>query len=113
MSEHDFDQTFDYVIVGAGSAGCVLANRLSADGANQVLVLEFGGKDNSIYIQMPTAFSIPLNKPRFDWEMHTEVEPGLNNRSIHQARGKVIGGDRKSTRLNSSHTATSRMPSSA
>jgi choline dehydrogenase len=92
MSEHDFDQTFDYVIVGAGSAGCVLANRLSADGANQVLVLEFGGKDNSIYIQMPTAFSIPLNKPRFDWEMHTEVEPGLNNRSIHQARGKVIGG---------------------
>ncbi|WP_070988535.1 choline dehydrogenase [Halofilum ochraceum] len=92
MSEYDFDQSFDYVIVGAGSAGCVLADRLSADGENQVLVLEFGGKDNSIYIQMPTAFSIPLNKPRFDWEMHTEVEPGLNNRSIHQARGKVIGG---------------------
>ena len=92
MSEYDFDQSFDYVIVGAGSAGCVLADRLSADCGNQVLVLEFGGKDNSIHIQMPTAFSIPLNKPRFDWEMHTEVEPGLNNRSIHQARGKVIGG---------------------
>jgi len=92
MTEYDFDQSFDYVIVGSGSAGSVLADRLSADGQHQVLVLEFGGKDNSIFIQMPTALSIPLNKPRFDWEMHTEVEPGLDNRTIHQARGKVIGG---------------------
>ncbi|WP_295718855.1 choline dehydrogenase [uncultured Halovibrio sp.] len=92
MSEQYFDQEFDYVIVGAGSAGSVLADRLSANGAHQVLVLEFGGKDNSIFIQMPTAFSIPLNKPRFDWGLHTEPEPGLHDRSLHQARGKVIGG---------------------
>ncbi|WP_079200984.1 choline dehydrogenase [Pseudomonas sp. CC6-YY-74] len=92
MSEQAFDQVFDYVIVGSGSAGSVLADRLSADGTHQVLVLEFGGKDNSIFIQMPTAFSIPLNKPRFDWELYTEAEPGLKGRKIHQARGKVIGG---------------------
>jgi choline dehydrogenase len=92
MNEQVFDQVFDYVIVGSGSAGSVLADRLSADGTHQVLVLEFGGKDNSIFIQMPTAFSIPLNKPRFDWELYTEAEPGLKGRKIHQARGKVIGG---------------------
>ena len=83
---------FDYVIVGAGSAGCVLADRLSADGKNTVLVLEFGGKDNSIFIQMPTALSIPMNSPKYDWGFHTEPEPGLNGRTIHQARGKVLGG---------------------
>jgi choline dehydrogenase len=92
MTAQHFDQNFDYIIVGSGSAGSVLANRLSADGAHQVLVLEFGGKDNSIFIQMPTAFSIPLNKARFDWQLHTESEPGLKGRTLHQARGKVIGG---------------------
>ncbi|WP_026988788.1 choline dehydrogenase [Fodinicurvata fenggangensis] len=92
MKDETFDQSVDYIVVGAGSAGSVLADRLTEEGKNQVLVLEFGGKDNSIYIQMPTAFSIPLNKPRFDWGLHTEPEPGLQGRRIHQARGKVIGG---------------------
>ena len=92
MTDQRFDQECDYVIVGAGSAGSVLADRLSASGANRVLVLEYGGKDNSIYIQMPVAFSVPLNKPRFDWQLYTEPEPGLHGRRLHQARGKVIGG---------------------
>ncbi|MFE8072345.1 choline dehydrogenase [Marinobacteraceae bacterium S3BR75-40.1] len=92
MKQPQFDREFDYVVVGSGSAGSVLANRLSADGQHQVLVLEFGGKDNSVFIQMPTALSIPLNTKRFDWGMHSEAEPGLKGRSIHQARGKVIGG---------------------
>ncbi|MBB3230229.1 choline dehydrogenase [Halomonas stenophila] len=92
MNDATFDRVVDYVIVGSGSAGSVLADRLSADVQHQVLVLEFGGKDDSIYIQMPIAFSIPLNKPRFDWELYTEPEPGLGGRRIHQARGKVIGG---------------------
>ncbi|MFW6093499.1 MAG: choline dehydrogenase [Pseudomonadota bacterium] len=91
MSEANTEE-FDYVIVGAGSAGCVLANRLSDGGRNTVLLLEFGGRDNSVYIQMPLAFSIPLNMKRFDWGLHTEPEPGLGGRRIHQARGKVIGG---------------------
>ena len=88
----EFDREVDYIIVGAGSAGSILANRLSASGEHQVLVLEFGGKDNSIFIQMPTALSIPLNTRRFDWGFYTEPEAGLNGRRIHQARGKVIGG---------------------
>ncbi|WP_366656838.1 choline dehydrogenase [Fodinicurvata sp. EGI_FJ10296] len=92
MADGNFDRETDYIIVGAGSAGSVLASRLTEDGKNKVLVLEFGGKDNSIYVQMPTAFSIPLNMKRFDWGFHTEPEPGLKGRRIHQARGKVIGG---------------------
>lgn len=92
MTTSSFDEEFDYVIVGAGSAGCVLADRLTADGSHKVLLLEFGGKDNSIFIRMPIAFSIPLNKPQFDWGLHSEPEPGLQGRSLHHARGKVIGG---------------------
>jgi len=85
-------EVFDYVVVGAGSAGCVLADRLSADGHHRVLVLEFGGHDRSIFIRMPAALSIPLNMKRFDWGLWSEPEPGLQNRRIHQARGKVVGG---------------------
>jgi choline dehydrogenase len=85
-------EIFDYVIVGAGSAGCVLADRLSEDGRSTVLVLEYGGSDRSLWIQMPTALSIPMNMERYDWRYYTEPEPHLNNRRLHTPRGKVLGG---------------------
>jgi choline dehydrogenase len=86
------DEIFDYVIVGAGSAGCVLADRLSADGKYRVLVLEYGGSDRSIFIQMPSALSIPMNMPKYNWFYHTQPEPGLGGRVMHTPRGKVLGG---------------------
>jgi choline dehydrogenase len=85
-------ENFDYVIVGAGSAGCVLADRLTADGTRRVLVIEYGGSDRSIFIQMPSALSIPMNMPKYNWFYHTEPEPHLNRRSMHTPRGKVLGG---------------------
>jgi choline dehydrogenase len=85
-------ETFDYVIVGAGSAGCVLADRLTEDGRDRVLVLEYGGSDRSLWIQMPTALYIPMNMPRYDWRYYTEPEPYLNGRRLHTPRGKVLGG---------------------
>ena len=85
-------ETVDYVIVGAGSAGCVLADRLSASGRERVLLLEHGGSERSLWIQMPTALSIPMNMPRYDWRYYTEPEPNLNNRRLHTPRGKVLGG---------------------
>src|ERR1700723_3516907 len=85
-------ETFDYVIVGAGSAGCVLADRLTEDGRNSVLVLENGGSDRSIFIQMPTALSIPMNMPKYNWFYHTGPEPGLGGRKLPTPRGKVLGG---------------------
>jgi choline dehydrogenase len=85
-------EIFDYVIVGAGSAGCVLADRLSASGDHSVLVLEYGGSDRSVWIQMPAALSIPMNMPRYAWVYHSEPEPGLGGRRIYTPRGKVLGG---------------------
>jgi choline dehydrogenase len=83
---------FDYVIVGAGSAGCVLADRLSEDGTASVLVLEFGGSDRSVFIQMPSALSIPMNMKKYNWMYESEPEPGLGGRRMHCPRGKVLGG---------------------
>lgn len=85
-------KTFDYVIVGAGSAGSALASRLTEDGRHTVLVLEYGGSDRSIYIQMPAALSIPLNMKAYNWGYWSEPEPELNNRRISCPRGKALGG---------------------
>ena len=86
------EETFDYVIVGAGSAGCVLADLLTQDGRNTVLLLENGGSDRSVFIQMPTALSIPMNMPKYDWRFYTEPEPHLGGRKLHTPRGRVLGG---------------------
>jgi choline dehydrogenase len=83
---------FDYIVVGAGSAGCVLANRLTEDGKSRVLVLEFGGSDRSLLIQMPAALSIPMNMPKYNWGFATEPEPHLDGRRLATPRGKVLGG---------------------
>ena len=82
----------DYIIIGAGSAGCVLADRLSSDGRNQVLVIEYGGSDRSIFIQMPSALAIPMNTSRFNWRYEAEAEPALGGRRLHTPRGKGLGG---------------------
>ena len=82
----------DYIIVGAGSAGCVLADRLSTDGRNQVLVIEYGGSDRSIFIQMPSALAIPMNTSRYNWRYESEAEPALGGRRLHTPRGKGLGG---------------------
>jgi choline dehydrogenase len=83
---------FDTVIVGAGSAGCLLANRLSADPSHRVLLVEAGGEDDWIWIKIPVGYLFTIANPRTDWCFLTEPDPGLNGRSIHYARGKVIGG---------------------
>jgi choline dehydrogenase len=84
--------SWDYVIVGAGTAGCVLANRLSADPDVSVLLLEAGGKDDWVWIHIPVGYLFCIGNPRTDWCYRTEAEPGLNGRSILYARGKVLGG---------------------
>ncbi|MEP3245762.1 MAG: choline dehydrogenase [Sneathiella sp.] len=83
---------FDFIIVGAGSAGCVLANRLSEDPAVSVCIIDFGGSDNSLFIAMPTALSIPMNMDKFNWGFESLPEPGLADRRLDCPRGKVLGG---------------------
>ena len=85
-------KAFDYIIVGAGSAGCVLADRLTEDGRSSVLVLEYGGSDRSLFIQMPAALSIPMNSKTYNWDYWSEPEPHLGGRRIACPRGKVLGG---------------------
>ena len=83
---------FDYIIVGAGTSGCLLANRLSADPKNRVLLLEAGGKDNYFWIRVPVGYLFTMNNPRTDWCFSTEASTGLNGRSLNYPRGKVLGG---------------------
>ena len=83
---------FDYIVVGAGTAGCIVANRLSADPRKRVLLLEAGGKDNWIWFHIPVGYLFAIGNPRSDWMFRTEPEAGLNGRSLAYPRGKVIGG---------------------
>lgn len=86
------DDRFDYVIVGAGSAGCVLANRLSARPDLRILLLEAGGPDSSPWIHMPAGLARLVHDPRIDWRYYTEPEPELQNRRLYWPRGRVLGG---------------------
>jgi len=88
----DPSRSYDYIVVGAGSAGCLLANRLSADPDARVLLLEAGGADDYFWIHIPVGYLYTINNPRTDWCYKTEPDPGLNGRVLHYARGRVLGG---------------------
>jgi choline dehydrogenase len=88
---HDYSE-FDYIIVGAGSAGCVLANRLTEQAEMSVLVVEAGPPDSSVLIHMPSAFAYPLQSTTYNWAYETDPEPCLDGRRVSCPRGRVIGG---------------------
>ncbi len=92
MATPTSDEAYDYIIVGAGTAGCLLANRLSADPKVRVLLLEAGGKDNYHWIHIPVGYLYLMGNPRTDWGYSTAAEPGLNGRSLSYPRGRVLGG---------------------
>src|SRR4051812_32583594 len=84
--------TYDYIVCGAGSAGCLLANRLSADPAKRVLLVEAGGNDDYVWVHIPVGYLYCIGNPRTDWLYSTEADPGLNGRTLRYPRGKVLGG---------------------
>ena len=84
--------TYDYIIAGAGAAGCVLANRLSASGKHSVLLLEAGGKDSSLWFKIPVGFAKMYYNPTFNWMYYSQPQKHLGNREIYAPRGKVQGG---------------------
>ncbi|WP_218823336.1 GMC family oxidoreductase [Inquilinus limosus] len=86
------DQEFDFIVVGGGSAGCVLANRLSASGRHRVALVEGGGRDSWIWFHIPVGYLFAIGNPRSDWLFRTEAVPGLNGRDLAYPRGKVLGG---------------------
>jgi len=86
------DTTFDYVIIGAGTAGCLLANRLSKDPSKRVLLIEAGGKDDYHWIHIPVGYLYCIGNARTDWLYHTEPDAGLNGRQLRYPRGKTLGG---------------------
>ena len=92
MNKNNATSEFDYVVVGAGSAGCVLANRLSADGRHRVVLLEAGPRDRSIWIHIPIGYGKTMFHPVYNWGFHTDPDPGMNGRKIYWPRGRGLGG---------------------
>jgi choline dehydrogenase len=83
---------YDYIVCGAGTAGCLLANRLSADRARRVLLVEAGGNDDYLWVHIPVGYLYCIGNPRTDWLYYTDEDPGLNGRKLRYPRGKVMGG---------------------